>query len=82
MVKTRVKADLIRGLGGNMGLAMRLATAHARMGDWRELFRRVDRIDAVAAADVQRVAKATFVESNRTVAILESTRMAGAQGGR
>jgi predicted Zn-dependent peptidase len=78
MVKTRAKANLIRGLASNSGLAGQLATAQARYGDWRELFRQVDRIDKVTAADIRRVAEATFKEGNRTVGIMESTRMAGA----
>lgn len=82
MVKTRAKADLIRQLANNQGLALQLGSMQALYGDWRELFRQVDRIEAVTAADVRRIAGKTFVESNRTVAILESTAMAGAQGSR
>ena len=83
MVKTRAKADLIRRLGDNEGLAIQLATAESRFGDWREVFRQVDRIDRVTKDDLQRVAKAVFVPENRTVGIIESTRMATAptQGG-
>ena len=66
----------MRQLDSNQGLASQLATYQARLGDWRELFRYVDRIDRVTAADIRRVASATFVEPNRTVAIVESTRMA------
>jgi predicted Zn-dependent peptidase len=76
MVKVRAKADLIRGLGDNSGLAMQLAVAQARYGDWKELFRRVDRIDRVTKADIRRVAEATFVATNRTVGIIESTALA------
>jgi predicted Zn-dependent peptidase len=36
-------------------------------GDWRELFRSVDRIDAVTPEDIMRVANATFVPTNRTI---------------
>jgi predicted Zn-dependent peptidase len=78
MVKTRAKANLIRGLASNSGLAGQLATAQARYGDWRELFRQVDRIDKVTAADIRRVSGETFKEGNRTVGMIESTRMAGA----
>jgi predicted Zn-dependent peptidase len=78
MVKTRAKADLIRQLDQNQGLAIRLATAQARFGDWRELFQQVDRIDKVTKADIRRVAATTFVPENRTVAIIESTQMATA----
>ena len=72
MVKTRVKANLIRGLADNEGLAQQLATFQTRYGDWRELFRSVDRIDKVTKADVRRIANKTFVEGNRTVAMIEN----------
>ncbi|HEY0787280.1 MAG TPA: pitrilysin family protein [Thermoanaerobaculia bacterium] len=78
MVKERRKANLIRALGNNSGLAIQLATAQTRFGDWRQLFRQIDRIDKVTAADVRRVATETFVPSNRTIARLESTRPAQA----
>lgn len=78
-VKTRVKAGLIRQLTGNSGLALQLAIYQTLQGDWRELFREVDRIDAVTAADVKRVANATFTEGNRTVAKLENAPKGGAQ---
>ena len=80
MVKTRVKANLIRRLGNNGGLAFQLGTNQARYGDWRELFRSVDRIEKVSKADIRRIAEKTFVAENRTVGILESTRLAGAPG--
>lgn len=78
MVKERRKANLIRALGNNNGLAIQLATAQTRYGDWRELFRQIDRIDKVTAADVRRVANETLVPTNRTIARLESTRPAQA----
>jgi predicted Zn-dependent peptidase len=78
MFKTRAKADLIRGLGNNSGLASQLATFQARYGDWRELFRQLDRYDKVTKADIRRVAQKSFVPNNRTVGVIESTRMAGA----
>jgi len=81
MVKTRVKANLIRRLGSNSGLAFQLGQAQARYGDWRELFRGVDRITRVSKADVRRVAQKTFVAENRTVGILETTRPAAAAPG-
>jgi predicted Zn-dependent peptidase len=71
-VKTRVKAGLIRGLANNSGLALNLASYQTLYGDWRELFREVDKLDKVTAADVKRVANATFKQSNRTVAKIES----------
>ena len=72
MVKTRAKADLIRQLNNNQGLALQLGTTQALYGDWRELFRQVDRIEKVTKADIRRVANATFVANNRTVARIET----------
>ena len=70
--KTRAKADLIRSLDSNEGLAEHLANYHTLFGDWRELFRYVDRIDAVTKADIRKAAAATFVDANRTVGRIET----------
>jgi predicted Zn-dependent peptidase len=78
MIKVRAKADLVRKLGDNQGLAMQLGTYQSLFGDWRELFRHVDDIDKVTKADIRRVAAATFTESNRTIGMIESTKLAGA----
>ncbi len=75
-VKTRAKAQLIRQLDSNRGLALQLASYQTIYGDWRELFRSVDRIDKVTAADVKRVANATFVPSNRTIAYIDNSKPA------
>jgi predicted Zn-dependent peptidase len=79
MFKTRARADLLRGLADNSGLAAQLATYQARYGDWRELFRQLDRYNKVTKEDIKRVADETFVPENRTVGIIESTQMAGGQ---
>ena len=42
-------------MGDNEGLAFQLGTYQARFGDWRELFRDVERIDRVSKADIRRV---------------------------
>jgi len=81
MIKTRSKANLIRGLADNGGLATQLATYQTRYGDWRELFSSVDRIDAVTKADIRRVANEDFVDNNRTVGIIENVRGAGGSPG-
>ena len=72
MIKTRTKANLIRGLGENEGLATQLAIYQMRYGDWRELFRSVDRIDKVTKADIRRVANQTFLVTNRTIGVIET----------
>src|SRR5580700_694549 len=81
MIKTRTKANLIRGLGENGGLATQLAIYQTRYGDWRELFRSVDRIDKVTKADIRRVANETFNDNNRTVGVIETMKgQSGEQG--
>jgi predicted Zn-dependent peptidase len=61
------------GGGANQSIANQLAEHQAMFGDWRELFRSVDKMDQVTKADIRRVAAKTFVDTNRTVGILEST---------
>jgi predicted Zn-dependent peptidase len=72
MIKTRAKANLLRGLADNEGLATQLATYQTRYGDWRELFRSVDRVETVTKADIRRVANETFNDTNRTVGVIET----------
>jgi predicted Zn-dependent peptidase len=73
-VKTRVKAQLLRQLDSNSGLALQLAQTQTLYGDWRELFREVDKINAVTPADIRRVANSTFDPNNRTVGYIESAK--------
>jgi predicted Zn-dependent peptidase len=75
-IKTRTKAKLLMQLDSNSGLAIQLATYQTVFGDWRELFREVDKIDKVTAADIKRVANATFTPTNRTTAMIESVKKA------
>lgn len=64
--RTNIRANIIRGLNNNTGLAMNFASTHATQGDWREVFRRLDRIDSVTLDDLQRVAQKYLVKKNRT----------------
>jgi predicted Zn-dependent peptidase len=79
MYKTRTRASLLRGLANNQGLASDLAEYQTRYGDWRELFRQLDRVDKVTKADIRRVANQVFQASNRTEAWIE-TETAAATG--
>ena len=72
MYKTRTRADLLRGLADNQGLANDLAEYQSRYGDWRELFLQLDRVDKVSKADIRRVANQVFVPGNRTAAWTET----------
>lgn len=69
-VLNNLDADLVRGLRSNSGLASQLALYQAVAGDWRYILKSRDKVAAVTAADVQRVAKQYFTKSNRTVAVL------------
>ncbi|MGA8727366.1 MAG: pitrilysin family protein [Terracidiphilus sp.] len=72
MYKTRTRADLLRGLADNQGLANALAEYQTRYGDWRELFQQLDQVDKVTKADIRRVANKVFVASNRTSAEIDT----------
>ena len=72
-VKARAKANLVRRLESDQGLALQMNQYQTWTGDWRNLFRSVDRLDKVTSADILRVAQATFKETNRTVAYIETT---------
>lgn len=80
MVKRRAKANLLRSLDSNQGLALQMGSAQARYGDWRQVFRNVDRIEKVTKEDILRVASETFVPSNRTVGVIETKPTAAAAG--
>ncbi len=71
-VKTQARANLLRSLTSNMGMAQSLLEYEVKTGSWRNLFKEIDRISAVTAEDIQRVAKATFTPQNRTVGRLLS----------
>jgi len=77
MYKTRTRADLLRGLADNQGLANDLAEYQTRYGDWRELFLQLDKVDKVTKADIRRVANEVFVSSNRTSAEIDTEAPAG-----
>lgn len=71
MFKTRARANILRSLGNNQGLAEELGTYELRYGDWRMLFQQLAKIDAVTPADIRRVANTVFTASNRTSASID-----------
>jgi predicted Zn-dependent peptidase len=70
--RTRAKASLIYSLKSNLGLAMSLTDYQTLFGDWRELFRYIERFDTVTKSDIRRVANQTFKANNRVVAQIET----------
>lgn len=73
MYKTRARAEILRSLDSNQGLAEELATYQLRYGDWKMLFDQLQKIDAVTKADIRRVANQVFTAKNRTYATIEFT---------
>ncbi|MBN3886580.1 MAG: pitrilysin family protein [Nostoc sp.] len=71
-VKTQARASLLRTLDSNMGMAQQLLEYEVKTGSWRNLFKQLDDISAVTAADIERVAKETFTPKNRTIGKLLS----------
>jgi len=69
-IKTRTRANFIRQLESNQGLAMQLTYYQSVWGDWRELFKQLDEINQVTAEDMKRVANEYFQKKNLTVAEL------------
>jgi len=69
-VKRVARADFLRSLRNSSAIASGLTENQALSGDWRDFFRRAERLQAVRGADVQRVLKTYFTRTNRTVATL------------
>jgi predicted Zn-dependent peptidase len=83
-VINNLDADMVRALRSNSGLASQLAMYQAVAGDWRYILTSRDRVAAVTAADIQRVATHYFTKSNRTVGVLvkkNGAKIAAAQDG-
>ncbi|MEM9925413.1 MAG: pitrilysin family protein [Cyanobacteria bacterium P01_D01_bin.50] len=66
-VKTNARAGLLRSLDSNMGMAQQLLEYEVKTGSWKNLFKQLEKIEAVTAQDIIRVSQETFVSENRTV---------------
>ena len=78
-VKRRTRANLINELRDNLQLANDLADAQVLTGDWHNVFKQIEKISAVTPADIQRIAKSTFIDNNKTVATIEKLETAPAK---
>ena len=65
--RTNARANLIRSLDSNSGLASSLASAENLRGDWRKVFTDIEELNKVTVDDIQRVAKKYLTKDNRTV---------------
>jgi predicted Zn-dependent peptidase len=66
-VKTRMRANWVRSMRSNQGMAGGLLGAELIMGGWERGLDYGLELDSVTAADIQRVAAEAFISSNRTV---------------
>ncbi len=69
-VKQRLRADLLRGLRSNNGLARMISHYQLVAGDWRYLVDYPDIIDSITAEEIQNLARRYFTATNRTVAVV------------
>jgi predicted Zn-dependent peptidase len=70
--KATLRADLIRQLDSNFGLALQLTDYQAVTGDWRNLFRYIERIQRLTPEDLRAVANAYLDDCCRTVGKIET----------
>ena len=68
--KNLLEANFVRGLKTNNGAGSQLGFYEHVFGDYRAMFKTVERYRAVSAADCQRVAKETFQARKRSVVTL------------
>lgn len=66
-VKTQARAGILYTLDSNAGMAYSLVEYQAKTGNWRNLFEQLQKIEAVTAEDILRVARATFTPENKTI---------------
>jgi predicted Zn-dependent peptidase len=78
-IKTKLRAELIRKLDSNSGLAAELCSYSANYGDWKKLFTELDDYNRVTAEDVQKAAQKYLVAEHRTVAYTYAPKEEGAK---
>jgi len=67
-VKNQGKASAYRRLSSPFSIAIQLLY-YDGLGDWKYINSYADEVDAVTAADIQRVARTYFTKENRTVGV-------------
>ncbi|MCX5854052.1 MAG: pitrilysin family protein [Deltaproteobacteria bacterium] len=73
-IKNQLKADFIRGLDSNAGLASTLSYFETQAGDYRYFIHHINVIEKITSEDIIRVARRYLTSDNRTVACLVKKR--------
>jgi predicted Zn-dependent peptidase len=68
--KNQIKADFLRGLSSNSGIASMLSYFEVIAGDYRYITNQIKIIDTITAEDIRRTAHKYLTAENRTVATL------------
>lgn len=76
-VKNQVRANTVRSLASNSGLAASLAFNELFAGGWERLITDLELYDSITAEEIMSVAAKTFVPENRTVGVLLPASPAG-----
>ncbi|MHB8908722.1 MAG: M16 family metallopeptidase [Syntrophales bacterium] len=69
-VKNQIRADFMRGLDSNAGLAGMLSYYEALLGDYHYLTNYADIIDKITPSDILQAAQTYLKHENKTVAVL------------
>lgn len=73
-IQARARSRFINQLNSNQGLALQLTGYQTQWGDWREMFRELDRINAVTPESIQRVAQKYLTKLNRTTVLMNTSK--------
>ena len=80
-IKNQMKADFIRGLNSNNGLANMLSYYETLLGDYRYLSHYIKVIDKITPDEIMQTAQKYLRKENRTVATLISSRTPSERSG-
>ena len=70
-IKAQAKAGMINSLASNGGLASQLVSFQNQTGDWRDLFKELDKINALTTEDIKRVAEKYLDPDKRITVYIE-----------
>jgi predicted Zn-dependent peptidase len=79
-VRKRLRADLLRGLQSNAGLAALLSYFQAAAGDWRYAVTHLDVLEGITPEQIRETAARYLTVSNRTVVRLKTRRTGAGEG--